>query len=301
MAESADPRRKSVDDYLAYLAHERRLSPATLRAYERDLRELLALAEKRDFADLEAQHIRRMVAQLHARGLDGRSIAHMLSGWRGFYHWLTRYRGHTANPCLGVRGPKAAKRLPRLLSPDEAQQLLDVKASDPAQARDLAIFELFYSSGLRLAELCALEAQEAARIIADREVTVLGKGAKRRTVPVGAKAIAALQRWLARRAELARPEEAALFVGARGERINPSVLRDRLRRWARQQGLNLHLHPHMLRHSFASHVLQSSGDLRAVQEMLGHASVATTQIYTHLDFQHLAQAYDQAHPRAKKK
>jgi integrase/recombinase XerC len=301
----ADPRQGLVADYLAHLAHERRLSPATLRAYDRDLRELLWLAEARAFDQLEAQHIRRMVAQMHARGLDGRTIAHMLSGWRGFFRWLTRHRGHAANPCLGVRGPKSAKRLPRLLSPDEAQQLLDAKSAtgsqSAAQARDLAIFELFYSSGLRLAELCALDAQEAPRILSDREVTVTGKGSKRRSVPVGAKATGALEEWLRRRAELARPGQAALFVGARGERINPSVLRDRLRRWGLRQGLTQHLHPHMLRHSFASHVLQSSGDLRAVQEMLGHASVATTQIYTHLDFQHLAQAYDQAHPRAKKK
>jgi integrase/recombinase XerC len=301
MSKTADPRVGLIADYLAYLEQQRRLSPATLRGYAHDLDELLQLAGRQEFAALEAAHIRRMVAQLHGRGLDGRSIAHMLSAWRGFYTWLARYRGYAINPCAGIRAPKSAKRLPRLLAPDEAQQLLDAQSDDTQEIRDLAIFELFYSSGLRLAELCALDLSAAAAVIEQAEVRVLGKGSKTRTVPVGRKAISALRKWLAARAALARPEEQALFVGARGERIAPGVLRSRLRRWALKRGLSQHVHPHMLRHSFASHVLQSSGDLRAVQEMLGHASVSTTQVYTHLDFQHLAQAYDKAHPRAKKK
>ncbi|HKO86915.1 MAG TPA: tyrosine recombinase XerC [Burkholderiales bacterium] len=287
--------------YLAYLAQQRRLSPATLRGYSRDLRELLHLTPDCALVQIEPTQVRRMVAQLHGRGLDGRSIAHMLSAWRGFYTWLVRHHAYPSNPCMGVRAPKSAKRLPKLLGPDEAQQLLDAPAGSARDACDLAMFELFYSSGLRLAELRALNVTDALTVIDQAEVTVLGKGNKTRTVPVGHKAVEALSAWHGVRAELARPEEKALFVGSRGERISPSVLRRRLQQLAQRQGLTQSVHPHMLRHSFASHVLQSSGDLRAVQEMLGHASVSTTQIYTHLDFQHLALAYDKAHPRAKKK
>lgn len=301
MSRAADPRVERIAAYLAYLQQQRRLSPATLRGYAHDLEELLRLAGEQDFSKLEAPHIRRMVAQQHGRGLDGRSIAHMLSAWRGFYAWLVRHHGHAANPCVGIRAPKSAKRLPQLLAPDEAQQLLEAQSDDVQEIRDLAIFELFYSSGLRLAELCALDLNDGASMTEQAEVRVTGKGSKTRSVPVGRKAITALKNWLGVRVQLALPEEKALFVGARGERIAPGVLRRRLERWAQKRGLTQHVHPHMLRHSFASHVLQSSGDLRAVQEMLGHASVSTTQVYTHLDFQHLAQAYDKAHPRAKKK
>ena len=300
-AQSDDPRAALTADYLQHLAQQRRLSSATLRGYARDLRELLMLSGGQSLDRIEATHIRRMVAQLHGRGLDGRSIAHMLSAWRGFYTWLVRHREHLLNPCIGIRPPKSAKRLPKLLGPDEAQQLLDMEAGNAREACDLAMFELFYSSGLRLAELRALNRDDAMTIVEYAEVTVLGKGSKTRTVPVGRKAVGALRVWQRFRVELARAEETALFVGARGERISPSVLRRRLQQLAHKQGLAQAVHPHMLRHSFASHVLQSSGDLRAVQEMLGHASVSTTQIYTHLDFQHLAQAYDKAHPRAKKK
>lgn len=298
---SPDARSSLVEDYLLHLEQQRRLSPATLRGYAHDLRELIDLSDAQEFARLETTHIRRMVARLHGRGLDGRSIAHMLSAWRGFYSWLVRHHGYSANPCVGIRAPKSAKRLPRLLGPDEAQQLLDTKPGNAREACDLAMFELFYSSGLRVAELRSLDVQDTTRIMEQAEVTVVGKGSKTRTIPVGRKAIEALGIWQGFRVELAQLGEKALFVGARGERISPGVLRRRLQQLARRQGLNQSVHPHMLRHSFASHVLQSSGDLRAVQEMLGHASVSTTQIYTHLDFQHLAQAYDKAHPRAKKK
>jgi integrase/recombinase XerC len=200
-----------------------------------------------------------------------------------------------------VRAPRVGRALPKALTPDEARQLLDRTADGALERRDKAMFELCYSSGLRLAELVGLDAADARSILRDNEVTVTGKGRKTRAVPVGAKAIAALREWVAARAEVAGPAEPALFVGARGERVNPAVVRKRLARWALRAGIGQHVHPHVLRHSFASHVLQSSSDLRAVQEMLGHASISTTQVYTHLDFQHLAKVYDAAHPRAKKK
>jgi integrase/recombinase XerC len=250
---------------------------------------------------IDVHAIRRSVARLHAGGLSGRTLALTLSAWRGLYEWLALHHGYAANPCAGVRAPKAVRRLPQSLSPDGAAQLLDVVPEDPAEIRDKAMFELLYSSGLRLAELASLDAVVAGAVMADGEVTVTGKGSKTRTVPVGAHAIAALRAWMQVRPSLAKPLEKALFVGARGERIAHRVVQSRLQRWAAKSGLGEKVHPHALRHSFASHVLQSSGDLRAVQEMLGHASIGTTQVYTHLDFQYLAKAYDAAHPRARKK
>jgi integrase/recombinase XerC len=225
----------------------------------------------------------------------------MLSAWRGFFHWLVRHRGFKANPVLGVRAPKAARPLPKALSVEAAQRLLEAKPQTPELVRDAAMFELFYSSGLRLAELIALNADDGRLDLRQGEVTVTGKGAKTRTVPVGAKAREALAAWLGLRAQLAKPGERALFVGARGKRIATTVVNARLHAWAKSRGLNQRVHPHMLRHSFATHVLQSSQDLRAVQELLGHASISTTQVYTHLDFQALAKVYDAAHPRARKK
>ena len=225
----------------------------------------------------------------------------MLSAWRTFFRWLARHHGLAANPCVGIRAPKVPKALPKALSPDAAQRLLDAPAEGTLAMRDKAMFELFYSSGLRLAELVSLDASHAALIRRDREVTVTGKGSRTRTVPVGARAVEALDAWAAVRAQHAKPDEPALFVGARGRRIAHAVVQDALKRWALRAGLTENVHPHVLRHSFASHVLQSSGDLRAVQEMLGHASISTTQVYTHLDFQHLAKVYDAAHPRARKK
>jgi integrase/recombinase XerC len=233
--------------------------------------------------------------------MSGRTIAYMLSGWRGFFNWLVKHRGFPHNPCAGLRAPKSPKGLPKALSPDLMARLLEGPTEGPAQSRDKAMFELFYSSGLRLAELVGLDAMDGEGILRQAEVTVTGKGAKTRAVPVGSKACAAIAAWLTERPGLARPEEAALFVGARGRRIAPSSVRYALSQWARRLGLPQHVHPHMLRHSFATHLLQSSGDLRAVQEMLGHSSISTTQVYTHLDFQHLAKAYDAAHPRAKKR
>jgi len=292
--------------WLDSLEHQRRLSPHTLANYSRATDVLLKLKEKTDLRDVETQQIRRFVAQLHGAGLSGRTLALTLSAWRGLYRWLARHRGFAANPVQGVRAPKAPRHLPGALSVEQAQQLLEglpagAPPETPEGARDRAMFELLYSSGLRLAELIALDAHDGRLDLRQAEVTVTGKGGKTRTVPVGARARDALRAWLKSRALLAAPQERALFVGARGRRIAAGSVQARLRAWARRRGLGASVHPHMLRHSFASHVLQSSQDLRAVQEMLGHASISTTQVYTHLDFQALARVYDAAHPRARKK
>jgi integrase/recombinase XerC len=288
--------------WLETLEHQRRLSPHTLANYARAVDVLFKLKDKTDLRDLDAQAIRRFVARLHAAGLSGRTLALTLSAWRGFYRWLSRHRGFSANPVQGVRAPKSPRHLPKSLSVEQAQQLLEsVPPETPEGARDRAMFELLYSSGLRLAELIALDAADGRLDLKQAEVTVTGKGGKTRTVPVGGRARDALRDWLKARALLAAPQESALFVGARGRRIAAGTVQARLRAWAKRQGLGAAVHPHMLRHSFASHVLQSSQDLRAVQEMLGHASISTTQIYTHLDFQALAKVYDAAHPRARKK
>jgi integrase/recombinase XerC len=288
--------------WLETLEHQRRLSPHTLANYSRAIDLLFGLKEKTSLRDLDAQQIRRFVARLHAAGLSGRTLALTLSAWRGIYHWLARHKGFPANPVQGVRAPKSPRHLPKALSVEQVQQLLEAPATaTPEGARDRAMFELLYSSGLRLGELVALDADDGKLDLRQAEVTVTGKGSKTRTVPVGSRAREALRDWLKARALIARPQERALFVGARGRRIAPGTVQARLRAWAKRQGLGAAVHPHMLRHSFASHVLQSSQDLRAVQEMLGHASISTTQVYTHLDFQALAKVYDAAHPRARKK
>ena len=296
-----DPRRALLSGFLDHLTQERRLSPYTRRNYERACGALLGLNPDTPLERIDAHKVRRTIARLHSAGLSGRTLALTLSAWRRMYAWLARYHGYAANPCAGVRAPKAAKRLPQALSPDAAAQLLDPAPSDTLEMRDKAMFELLYSSGLRLAELVSLELAHAADMLTRSELTVTGKGSKTRTVPVGSKALAALRPWLAARDATARVGERALFVGSRGGRISPRVVQARLARWAMKCGVDMKVHPHALRHSFASHLLQSSGDLRAVQEMLGHASISTTQVYTHLDFQYLAKAYDAAHPRAKKK
>ena len=286
-------------EYLDALKHQRRLAAATLGNYSHAIGLLLKLQGEQELKNLEPAHVRRYVATLHAKGLAPRSLALTLSAWRGWFRWLARHKGWPANPVLGIRAPKAARPLPKALSVEAAQRLLDSpEEKGAAQIRDAAMFELLYSSGLRVGELVALNLGDDP---AQGEVTVTGKGSKTRTVPVGAKARAALKAWGQVRAQLAAPTEKALFVGARGRRIAPGTVASRLGAWARSRGLTEHVHPHMLRHSFASHVLQSSQDLRAVQELLGHASISTTQVYTHLDFQALAKVYDAAHPRAKKK
>ncbi|HJS76799.1 MAG TPA: tyrosine recombinase XerC [Burkholderiales bacterium] len=285
-------------EYLEALEHQRRLSPATLRNYARALD--LLLKETHSPESLDPSQVRRLIAVLHAKGASPRTLALTLSAWRGYFRWLVRHRDLRANPVLGIRAPKAARPLPKALSVEAAQRLLDgeLEEKSPLTLQDAAMFELLYSSGLRVGELTALNLSDEP----DKgEVTVTGKGSKTRTVPVGAKARDALKRWLSLRDKIAAPHEKALFVGARGKRISPGRVWQRLTRWAKRRGLAENVHPHMLRHSFASHMLQSSQDLRAVQEMLGHASISTTQVYTHLDFQALAKIYDAAHPRARKK
>jgi integrase/recombinase XerC len=290
-----------LQDYLSHLADQRRLSPHTCEAYGRDVAELLALAGETPLDELHVHHIRRFVAQLHGGGLSGRTLARMLSAWRGFYQYLALRHGYTRNPCVGLRAPKSAKALPQTLSPDQAARLMEIDPDTPLAARDRAMFELFYSSGLRLSELVGLNCRADELDLATGVVRVTGKGGKTREVPVGRLAIEAIRDWLSQRAGLAGPEETALFVGKKGARLTPRAVQYRVKLWSIRLGLPGNVHPHVLRHSFASHVLQSSGDLRAVQEMLGHANISTTQVYTHLDFQHLAKVYDQAHPRAKKK
>lgn len=288
--------------WLDRLAVQQRASPLTVSHYRRDLLALLRLGAGRDPATYSPHDIRRFAARLHSGGLSGRSIARTLSAWRGFYAWWGREGGVEVNPVEGVRAPKSPKPLPAVLSPEQTGALLDAPRADEDEMtlRDQAMFELFYSSGLRLSELASLDVGFALDL-REGEVTVLGKRAKIRTVPVGKQACEALAAWMALRAGLARSDEAALFISAQGRRLSTRTIQRRLAACAQAVGLGVHVHPHMLRHSFASHVLQSSGDLRAVQELLGHASISTTQIYTHLDFQHLAKAYDAAHPRARKK
>jgi integrase/recombinase XerC len=291
-----------VDTYLQHLAAERRLSPHTVAAYQRDLANLIRLVANKPLAELSVTDIRGAIVKLRGQNLSAPSVARQLSSWRGFYTFACRRLGYASNPCSGLRPPKAAKALPQVLSPDACTQLLDTQpaASDDAlQARDRAMFELFYSSGLRLSELTGLDLNDVN--LQSGEAQVTGKGRKTRIVPVGQQALAALAAWLPLRSTLTRDSNAALFISQRGARLSPRSVQLRLNRWALQAGLSQHVHPHMLRHAFATHVLQSSSDLRAVQEMLGHASISTTQVYTHLDWQHLAKAYDQAHPRARKK
>jgi integrase/recombinase XerC len=290
----------AVEEFLAELAVQRRASPHTLDAYRRDLARLAALvAADIDLATLTSTQLRRGLMQLHANNLAPRSIARTLSAWRSFYAWLARKGRIKINPADGLRAPKRPRLLPKAIGVDQTSALLDAPAEGVLEIRDAAMFELFYSSGLRLAELVSLDWPGGLDFAAG-EVTITGKRQKTRLVPVGATAQLALEAWLQLRPQLAPEAQAALFVGRNGTRLTPRQVENRLAQWARRAGVGVHVHPHMLRHSFASHVLQSSGDLRAVQEMLGHASIAATQIYTHLDFQHLAKIYDSAHPRAKK-
>jgi integrase/recombinase XerC len=284
----------------AYAKHLATRPARTREAYLRDVAVLKALAGETAITKLPPETLRRFLATLHARGLSGRSLARVLSGWRAFYRFVLEHDpALTDNPCAGLRAPKAVRRLPAALSPDEASHLVAIEGDDALAVRDRALFELAYSSGLRLSELAALDL--SAVDLATGEVRVWGKGSKERIVPMGRAARDAIRVWLAARAGLPDLDPHALFVARSGRRISGRAIESRLATWAIKRGLTQHVHPHMLRHSFASHVLQSSGDLRAVQEMLGHASIASTQVYTHLDFQYLAKAYDAAHPRAKKK
>ncbi len=286
------------EEYLSHLRVERRLSLHTEKNYARDLALLLQLVGSQPLGTLSSHDIRRYISALHGRGLSGRSLGRALSAWRGFFNFLARDHGFAHNPCADVRPPKSPKKLPHALSPDAAAQLMHLSGEGFLALRDHAILELFYSSGLRLSELAGLNVPDVNRT--DHTVIVTGKGSKTRLVPVGRKALEALQLWLQYRASVAG-SNAALFVTQTGKRLSGRSIEARVSLRARQLGLADRVHPHALRHSFASHVLQSSGDLRAVQDMLGHASITSTQVYTHLDFQHLARIYDAAHPRARRK
>lgn len=285
--------------YLEHLAFERGLSPLTRENYARDIRLLLTLADKTPLDQLTSNHIRRFIGSVHGQGIGGKSIARHLSAWRGFFNFLTQRHNFTSNPCTGLKPPKSPKALPQALSTDQAIQLVAIEGDDPLTIRDRAILELFYSSGLRLAELVNMNID--ALDLSNGTAIVTGKGNKTRIVPIGSHAVAAMKNWIGVRASLTQASEPALFVNHRGKRISSRAVQYRMKEWAIKQGISADVHPHMLRHSFATHVLQSSGDLRAVQEMLGHANISTTQVYTHLDFQHLAKVYDAAHPRAKKR
>jgi integrase/recombinase XerC len=288
-------------EFLATFAAHLATRPAHTRdAYVRDVAQLAAQAGETPLPELTRAQLARVLATLHGRGLSGRSLARMLSAWRAFHRFVNdRDGGLGDDPSTGLKPPKSPRNLPSALSPDEAVRLVEGAGTDAWGRRDHALFELAYSSGLRLSELAGLDVDRVDLVTG--EVRVWGKGAKERIVPVGAAAIAALATWLDERAAIPGADEHALFVGAHGKRIAPRQIQRRLAALAISRGINRHVHPHMLRHSFASHVLQSSGDLRAVQEMLGHASIASTQVYTHLDFQALAKVYDAAHPRARKK
>lgn len=288
--------------FAAHLRDERRLSPHTLSNYRRDLAQALAFCTREGidaWRDLLPGQVRRYAAALHRRGLSGRSVQRNLSALRSFLRYLVTQGELNANPAQDIRAPRSVKRLPHVLDVDRLQRLLDAPATDWLARRDVAMMELMYSSGLRLAELVGLDIGHLD--LAGGEVRVLGKGNKTRIVPVGRSACAVLGDWLKLRAAHCDATQQAVFINRRGARLGARSVQLRLKRWAQRQGVDGRLHPHALRHSFATHVLESSGDLRAVQELLGHANLATTQIYTHLDFQHLAQVYDQAHPRARKK
>ncbi len=291
-----------LEAFLHHLAHERRLSPQTLGSYRRDLvriRDWLARERRVGWDRLDQETVRRYVAARHRGGVSGKTLQRELSSLRSLFRYLLREGIAAHNPAQGVRAPKVARKLPVTLEADELCALLDAGDDEPLPLRDAAMIELFYSSGLRLAELISVNVGDID--MEDGTLTVTGKGAKTRRVPVGTKAREAVMRWLGVRGGLAGPEERALFVSQRGSRIHPRTVQQRLKQWALTKGAARGVHPHLLRHSFASHLLESSGDLRAVQELLGHSDIATTQIYTHLDFQHLAQVYDKAHPRAKKR
>ena len=290
-----------LQDYLQHLSFERGLSALTLKNYARDIQLLESLAENTALDSITNTQVRRYIAMLHGRGLSGKTIARALSAWRGYYDYLVHHKSFNQNPIVGLRAPKTAKTLPQAISTDQAVKFVDIKGDGALDRRDHAILELFYSSGLRLSELVNLDINMLD--FHEGTVTVTGKGNKTRIVPMGSHAMSAIKTWLQSRTliKIADANPNALFITQQGKRITPRAVQYRVKEWSIKQGINTSMHPHLLRHSFATHVLQSSQDLRAVQEMLGHANISTTQVYTHLDFQHLATIYDKAHPRAKKK
>ncbi len=308
--------KQDVQEFLSYLQSERRYSEHTVLAYHRDINHFIQCNHLEqdqliNWDDIKQAAIRQNVAALHRRGLSGKSLQRWLSSIRSLYRYLCRHKRATQNPAIGVPAPKSAKRLPKTLNVDEINRLLESKAVVPGEKnkqthkneaitlRDTAVMELMYACGLRLSEISGLDLQDIDW--QQQTVTVTGKGQKQRRIPFGSKAMAALNGWLKHRIVIAQENETAVFVSSRGSRLSNSSIQKRLKKMALTQGLNTNVYPHMLRHSFASHILESSKDLRAVQELLGHANLTTTQIYTHLDFQHLAGVYDDAHPRARKK
>ena len=302
--------KEDIEKFCGYLQFERRYSSHTVLAYQRDLNHFVHCLELDEthainWDDIKQMDIRQCVAKLHRQGLAGKSLQRWLSTIRSLYKYLCRHHRATHNPAVGIPAPKANKRLPKTLNVDEISQLLDSSANEkqtdnkPLVSRDVAMMEMLYASGLRLSELKALNLQDIDW--QQQTVTVTGKGQKQRRIPFGTKAREALSGWLTHREKMAADDEAAVFVSQRGSRVSNSCIQKRLKKMALTQGLNTNVYPHMLRHSFATHILESSKDLRSVQELLGHANLTTTQIYTHLDFQHLAGVYDNAHPRARKK
>ena len=291
-----------IDKFIRHLDFERRLSKQTSKNYRHDLKALLAFREYSgvdSWGGMDSEHIRAFSASCYRKGLSARSIQRRLSACRTFFRYLMREKHVSKNPAIGVSAPKGKKRLPGNLDADRMARLLEIPGSGPLVDRDRAILELLYSSGLRLSELTDLNCGDVD--MNDATVRVTGKGNKDRIVPVGRKALKALKQWDGSRVQLAAVDEKALFVSNRGTRISPRSVQARVTHWARQQGIDTKVYPHLFRHSFATHLLESSHDLRGVQELLGHANISTTQVYTHLDFQHLAQIYDQTHPRARKK
>ncbi|MEP5764141.1 MAG: tyrosine recombinase XerC [Halieaceae bacterium] len=294
------PLSQQIQDFLEYLRNVRQYSPHTLNNYGRDLATLLTFCEEQKLAtatDIQPSHVRQFVSQLHRRGKQGKTIQRQLSATRSLYSYLSRQGVTHHNPASGIQAPKQKQRLPKTLDADQVELYLTVQGSKPLDLRDQAMAELFYSSGLRLSELAGLDLADID--LPGKLVTVTGKGQKTRSLPIGKQAMTALGAWLAVRPEIAG--EKAMFTSTRGKRISVRNIQERLRKRGRETGMHQDIHPHMLRHSFASHLLESSGDLRAVQELLGHANISTTQIYTHLDFQHLAKVYDDAHPRARRR
>ncbi|NOX09820.1 MAG: tyrosine recombinase XerC [Gammaproteobacteria bacterium] len=291
-----------ITAFLSYMENERRLSPHTISNYQRDIHTLRRDSQEAlpsDWQQWRNHHVRHLMAQQHRNGLGGRSIQRKLSALRSFFNYLIREGQIKYNPAQGIRAPKTGHHLPDTLSVDQMQQLLQNSSNKPLVTRDITLIELFYSSGLRLAELANLDLNDID--LSQGLVKVLGKGSKTRILPIGRMAQTALKNWLKLRAQYANTDNNALFVARNGNRLSHRSIQERIKILSRKQGLTGKIHPHMLRHSFASHLLESSGDLRAVQELLGHSNINTTQIYTHLNFQHLAQSYDQAHPRARKK
>lgn len=292
----------SIQQFSEHLKYEKHYSKHTLDAYLRDIHQFqlwLADNDCKDILKADNLHVRNWISGLHRKGIGRKTLQRKLSSVRGFFQFLIRKQRIKNNPAIDIRAPKTIKRLPDTIDVDTLSQLLNIPETNTLAIRDKAILELFYSSGLRLSELSNLDLDSID--LNDNSLRAIGKGNKTRILPIGQKASEALHKWLQQRSEIAAINEVALFVSNRGNRISNRSIQQRLNYWRKHQGLNQHIHPHKLRHSFASHILESSGDLRAVQELLGHADISTTQIYTHLDFQHLAKVYDNAHPRARKK